>query len=126
MDEVESKFQSLQQLIWFRYIDDVFFIWTHEEEKLQLFLTDINNCNPHIKLSNKKHISFMDLKVSLCDGKLTTNLYVKPTDRHRYLYYTSAHPNHTKRSIVYSQLHIFQLRGVPVSTTAINIREIYL
>ena len=109
MDDVESKFletQSLQPLIWFRYIDDVFFIWTHGGGKLQLFLTDLNNYNPHIKFTyvfNKEHVSFLDLKVSVCDGKLTKDLHVKPTDRHQYLHYTSAHPNHTKRSIVYSQ-----------------------
>ena len=36
-DDVGSKFletQWLQPLIWFRYIGDVFFIWTHGEEKL--------------------------------------------------------------------------------------------
>ena len=109
MDDVESKFietQSLQPLIWFRYIDDLFFIWTHGEEKLQLFLRDLNNYNPHIKFTyefHKEHISFLDFKVSFCDGKLTTDMHVKPTDRHQYLRYTSAHPNHTKRSIVYSQ-----------------------
>ena len=109
MDDVKSKFlepQSLQPLIWFRYVDDVFFIWTHGEENLQLFLTDLNNYNSQIKFTyefNKEHISFLDLKVTLCDGKLTTDLHVKPTDRHQYLHYTLAHPNHTKRSIVHSQ-----------------------
>ena len=45
----------------------------------------------------------MDLNVSFCDGKLTADLHVKPADRNQYLHYTSVHPNHTKRSIVYSQ-----------------------
>ena len=109
MGDVESKFletQSLQQLIWFRYIDDVFFTWTHGEEKLQLFLTNLNNYSPHIKFTygfDEEHISFLDLKVRLWDGKLTTDLHEKPTDRHQYLHYTSGHPNHTKQSIVYSQ-----------------------
>ena len=34
MDEVEQKFletQSKKPLIWLRYIDDIFFIWTHGE-----------------------------------------------------------------------------------------------
>ena len=72
MDDVESKFlepQSLQPLIWFRYIDDALFIWTHGEEKLQLFLSDLNNYNPNIKFTYKsprEHISFLDLKVSFC------------------------------------------------------------
>ena len=30
-------------------------------------------------------------------------MYVKPIDRHQYLHYTSSHPDHTKRSIVFSQ-----------------------
>ena len=63
MDDVESKFletQLLQPLIWLRYID-VFFIWTHGEETLKLFLMNLNNYNPHIKFTyelNKEHISF--------------------------------------------------------------------
>ena len=32
-----------------------------------------------------------------------TNMYVKPTGCHQYLDYSSSHPSHTKRSIVYSQ-----------------------
>ena len=74
--------------------------------KLQLFLTNLNNYNPHIKLTDefdKGRISFLDLKVSFCDGELTTDLHVEPTDRHQYLHYTSVHPNHTKQSMVYSQ-----------------------
>ena len=34
---------------------------------------------------------------------MTTDLYIKSTDKHQYLHYTSAHPDHTKRSIVFSQ-----------------------
>ena len=67
----------------------MFFIWTHGEEKLQLFLTDLNNFNPHIKFTyefNKDRISFLDLKCSPCDGKMTTDLHVKPTDIHEYLH----------------------------------------
>ena len=33
----------------------------------------------------------------------STDLYIKPTDRHQYLHYTSSHPEHTKKSVVYSQ-----------------------
>ena len=32
-----------------------------------------------------------------------TVLHIKVTDHHQYLHYTSSHPHHTKRSIVYSQ-----------------------
>ena len=37
MDEVETEFpksEELQTFLWLCYIDDIFFIWTHGEEKL--------------------------------------------------------------------------------------------
>ena len=37
------------------------------------------------------------------NGHIITDLHIKATDRHQYLHYTSSHPHHTKRSIVYSQ-----------------------
>ena len=40
MDQVESKFlqtQKFQPLVWFRYIDDIFLIWTHDENSLKNF-----------------------------------------------------------------------------------------
>ena len=75
---------------------------THGKEKLQKFLNDFNKYHPNIKFTrvfDEESISFLDLKVSLSKGHLTSNLHVKSIDRHHYLYFTSAHPNHTKRSI---------------------------
>ena len=34
---------------------------------------------------------------------LRINLFFKSTDRHQFLHYTSSHPEHTKRSIVFCQ-----------------------
>ena len=34
---------------------------------------------------------------------INTDLYVKDTDSHQYLHYTSAHPYHTKMSVVFSR-----------------------
>ena len=41
MDQVENEFLKTQKhkpLVWFRYIEDVIFTWTHVKEKLSLFL----------------------------------------------------------------------------------------
>ena len=109
MDEVEEKFletQSKKPLIWLRYIDDIFFIWTHGEQELNRFLMDLNNFTPNLSFTrgaSKIWIPFLDLKVKLIDDKLETDLYMKPIDPHQYLYYLPCHPEHTKRSIVYSQ-----------------------
>ena len=46
--------------------------------------------------------TFLDLTAKIIDRKIFTDLHIKATDRHQYLYYTSLHPYHTKRSTVYS------------------------
>ena len=46
MDQIETKFlktQSHQPMVWFRYIDDVFFICTHGEENLEEFMADCSS-----------------------------------------------------------------------------------
>ena len=45
----------------------------------------------------------MDVTVSLIDGQIETDVYVKPTDSHQYLHSSSCHPYHCKKSIPYSQ-----------------------
>ena len=91
--------------MWFRYSDDIIFIWTHGPDKLVSFMTEFNNYHHNVKFtyeSNKENITFLDLNVSLSGKNLTTGLHTS-TDKHQYLHYTSAHPAHTKCSIIYSQ-----------------------
>ena len=93
MVQVEIKFlqtQKFQSLICFRYIDDIFFIWTHGEISLKNFMMEFNNFNPNIKLTyefSEASINFLDLIVKLSSGKLQTTLYVKFTDYHQYLHF---------------------------------------
>ena len=106
MDQVEQKFlarQINQPLTWLRYIQDIFFIWTHGEKEREKFMSSFNSFTPNLKFtyeSSKKDISFVDLKVSLSKNKLSTDLHMKPTDCHQYLHYSFGHPKHTKQSIV--------------------------
>ena len=44
------------------------------------------------------------MDINLSDGKFTTGLYVKSTNRYHDLHYTLSHPDPTKRLIVYSQV----------------------
>ena len=111
MDKFETSFletQQLQPLVWFRYIDYIFFIWTHGEEGLKIFLKSLNEFDPSLPIkftseSNKESIAFLDIKVSLRNGKVFTDVYVKPTDCHQYLHYLSAHLYQTKKSVIFSQ-----------------------
>ena len=92
MDQIETKFlrtQSHQPMIWFRYIEDIFFIWIHGEEKLEKFMADFNAFNTNIQStyeSSKKSIAFLDLDVALFNGRLESTVQGKPTDRHQYLH----------------------------------------
>jgi hypothetical protein len=89
-----------------RYIDDIFFIWHGTESELKEFLEVINTVHPTIKFDHKfsrERIEFLDTIVKLENGKLSTTLFTKPTDRRAYLHSNSYHPSSTKRSIAYSQ-----------------------
>ena len=91
-------------LVYFRYIDDIFMIWTDGEDSLNDFLTHYNNQNKNIQLEqtiSNTSIPFLDVSVTLEGRKLTTDLYCKSTDKHQYLYHTSFHPKHTKTSLPY-------------------------
>ena len=52
--------------------------------------------------SEDNSCNFLDLKISVNDGKIRTDLYRKDTDKPRALLPTSAHPNHIPSNIVYS------------------------
>ena len=69
-------------------------------------MEDLNKFHPNIKFShetNKENIYLLELNIRLSDGNNSTDLYVRPTDKHQFLHYKSSDPDDTKRSIVFSQ-----------------------
>ena len=91
---------------WWRYIDDIFMVLTHGEDKFEDFINHINSLHSTIKFTHefsKSHISFLDVTVSLDNNnKMSTDLFVKSTDTHQYLLHTSCHLSHIKKSIPFS------------------------
>ena len=71
MDTIETTFlqtQELQPLVWFRYIDDIFFMWTDIEQEIQTFLHSLNSSIPTSSLlisQAKKALHFLTLKLVL-------------------------------------------------------------
>ena len=94
-------------LYYCRFIDDLFFIWTHSEDELKQFLEYMNSVDENIKFTHKfsKHkIDFLDVTVIKdTQGNLSTDVYQKETDTHSYLHQESAHPENCKKGIPYSQ-----------------------
>ena len=93
-------------LLFKRYIDDIFLVWQGSEEELHNFVTYLNNLTPTIKFNmecSRSEIPFLDTRVLLQKGKLSTTLYTKPTDKNSLLHATSAHPPALKKGLPYSQ-----------------------
>ena len=110
--------------VFYRYIDDIFMIWSYGLDRLNDFHREFDNAHTTIKfdcLSSKVSINFLDTTVSFDGNRLKCTLFRKPTDRNTLLRYDSFHPSHIKRSIVYSQaLRIIRICSKPVDA----IREL--
>ena len=52
--------------LWWRYIDDVFLVWAHGEEKLLEFVDFLNSAHHSIKFTveySKETVNFLDVQV---------------------------------------------------------------
>ena len=109
MAALEEKLLEQSQYkpwLWWRYIDDVFLVWTHGEEKLLEFVDFLNSAHHSIKFTveySKETVNFLDVQVIKRGNKVVTDLYTKPTDTHQLLHRSSCHPGHTKKGIPYGQ-----------------------
>ena len=98
---------NLLPLIWLRFIDDIFMLWTHGSPSLTTFLQHINTFHPTIKFTHQQShnsINFLDTTVLLTKQRtLQSTLYIKPTDKGLLLHHASHHPTACKKGIIYSQ-----------------------
>ena len=105
MDFVYSS-ENVCLKCWFRYIDDVFFIFSGTVE-LNQFHEFLNSRLDSIRFTleyNMSSISFLDVQVSRSTGQvLQTSVFWKPTDRNNFLHSKSYHPPSMKKSLPYSQ-----------------------
>ena len=107
-----------------QFIDDIFLIWAGSEETLQILLDQLNTIYPTINFtssifytyeckidvdvphdcfcSSSRSIPFLDTLVTISNGKITADLYRKPTDLCQYLLPSSCHPSHITKNISFS------------------------
>ena len=94
-------------LLYLRFIDDMFMIWTKSENDLIGFLNELNTKHTSIKFEfkhSRQQKEFLDTLVYIDNNnKLQATLYKKPSDRQNYLHSKSEHPYSLKKSIAYSQ-----------------------
>ncbi|CAJ0916116.1 unnamed protein product [Ranitomeya imitator] len=93
--------------IWLRYIDDIFCIWLGDLNSLSTFFNTLNGVREELKFTlfhDSETITFLDTRVQKdSQGKLTTDIYTKPTDCNNLLRYDSCHPKSTRDSLPRSQ-----------------------
>ena len=127
MTELDEEILREVELKSWQYIDDIFFIWEHGEEKLKEYIDMLNKKHPTIKFTSewsKTQINFLDVTVYLENGKIKADPYVKPTDTHQYLHSSSCHPCHCKKGIPYSET--LRLNRICSDSTSFDRRCNYL
>ena len=101
-----------------------FFIWTHGTQGLDSFLNEFNKFHHSLSFTyetSKERVNFLDLNVILKNGKISTDIYYKPTDGHQYLHYKSPLPEHIKKfGNVQSSVKVTQL-----DVSCIHASEMY-
>ena len=114
-DEAAMSGFEIKPSAFFRFLDDVFFLWNSSLSKLKEFETFLNSLIPAIKINlefSQISANFLDITIykKQLQDKLTiaTKIYVKPTDTQNLLHTLSFHPPHTTKGILKSQLIRFK------------------
>ena len=89
MDAIERRIQNSapgdnKPILWLRFIDDIFAIWTLGRDNLFRLFDHMNSIHPTIKFEmsqSRGKIPFLDTLIILTNkGEIQTTLYKKPTD----------------------------------------------
>ena len=112
MDHFEKKliyvFIQCFSLIYLRFIDNIFFIWSGNKKDL----------HESIKLEyqiSKTSVIFLDTEIYIKENKLYTIIYRKKTNCQTFLNINSEHPKFLKTSIPYSQ--VLRIKKICLKTT---------
>ena len=92
--------------IWFKFIDDIWGIFSGNSKNFQKFVEYLNSVHETINFTEEFssiEINFLDVTTFRNGQEILSRLYYKPTDSHSYLEFNSCPPPHNKTSIPYSQ-----------------------
>ncbi|CAF4824088.1 unnamed protein product, partial [Rotaria magnacalcarata] len=104
IEEKLNRYTTNKPMIWLRYVDDIFCVFTISKEKIFEFRTRINkwhkNLHFTLKLESDNSIAFLDVLVTQEQDKLTTSLYRKPTHAGLYMLWDSSQNRRYKLSLI--------------------------
>ena len=107
--EVFSQNSSLvaKIILWKRFIDDILMLFKGTEVECKHLVNWLNSLYPGVIKFKYEYstevVEFLDLKIHIENGKLETNLFIKPSNQQLYLDFFSNHPEPCKEGLVYSQ-----------------------
>ena len=98
----------LKPLIWRRFIDDIFTVWTISEAEINNFVEFANSFHTTIKFTSElssEGVIFLDTKVykgtRFSDSNiLDVQTHFKPTETFQYTHFSSAHPFNVKKGFI--------------------------
>lgn len=101
--------------LFYRFLDDIFFVWPGTITELKEFENFLNSIIPNIKVTltaSEDEVNFLDTTIFKHTADHITTLqskvYFKPTDTHQLLHTSSFHPPHTTSGILKSQIIRFK------------------
>lgn len=101
--------------LFFRFLDDIFFVWNGTRDELREFEEFLNSITPSIKVTlniSDTEVDFLDTTIFKhehnSETTLQTRVFFKATDTHQLLHTNSFHPPHTTPGILKSQIIRFK------------------
>ena len=105
----------VKPLLYSRFLDDIFFVWTGTLAELGEYEIFLNSLIDGIKITlnhSQEKVDFLDTTVYKQETEdedvLQTRVFFKETDTHQLLHKTSFHPKHTAKGVLKSQLLRFK------------------
>ena len=96
--------------VWWRFLDDIFFIWLHGIERLQEFLKFIDSLHETISYTwdySENQVSLLHVTICREVGGvyISTDVFSKPTDTHQYICIIDhvTRSRHVRQAIPYGQ-----------------------
>ena len=110
MGKLEQELKAIGKphiLIWKRFIDDIFIIWSGSKTEFTTYMNKLNKVHNTIKFTHEisdKELTFLDV-ILYKDNRFQKNnildirTHIKPTNKQLYIHATSYHPPNTIAAI---------------------------
>ena len=104
----EEEIVLFKPLVWKRYIDDIFSLWSINRDEIKQFIEQANSHHPTIKFTaeiSEMEITFLDTSIYKGlrfqnDAVLDVRTHFKPTETFQYTHFSSSHPPEVKKGFI--------------------------